>query len=152
VTVVITTYLRDRRGRLQNIRDVESYTASKDYVEGVVALSIHGAVIISEQDWDDINFLWLDMIQAAEECRTTGAGERYFPDQPVLFRVERLPAGRLLVSLRWDEQRRAASVDAGEFYRALAAAGLEYFAFERRCLRGEAAHELAVVQRWLAEG
>ena len=152
MTVVITTYLRDRRGRLQNIRDVETYKASKDYVEGVVALSIHGAVIISEQDWDDINFLWPDMVQAAEECRNTGAGETVLrrPAGPVPGRA---PAGGPAAGLAaLGEQRRAASVDAGEFHRALAAAGLEYFAFERRCLRGEATDEPAVLQRWLDAG
>jgi hypothetical protein len=153
VAVVITTYLRDRRGRLQNIRDVEFYKGSNDYVEGVVTLDIHGAVIFSEEEWVDVNYLWRDMIQAVAECRNTGGGERNFPEQTIRFRIERLPAGRLLVSLRSGDQRRATSVEADEFFRAFAAAGLEYFAFERRHLRRPHQEgEPALLQRWLDEG
>ena len=115
-------------------------------VLGAVLMSIAGADLLTSAEWDDLDSLWAYLVQALESCLDTGAGETYFPDQAILFQVERLPTQRLLVSVSYDDVRRAATARAGEFTAALAAAGAEFFG-----RRGRNGREAAVCNRWAAE-
>jgi hypothetical protein len=151
VPVTVVSYLRGKRGVFTNIRDVKRYVGDRTYVEGAVEITIDGYELMTHRHWDDVDMLWALLVQAVEACRTTGAGETYFPDQPLLFRVERRPAGRLLVALGIGDDRRAKSADAEEFYRALAAAGVEFFHWHRRLVKGSDGYpsENALLRSWL---
>jgi hypothetical protein len=152
VAVVIDTCLRTGSDGFRSIRQLERYDGDPDHVEGAIVMTIDGVPLLSEADWDDVDWLWPSVVQAAEECRITGAGERRFPDQPVLFSARRLATGRLLVSVQLGDETRAATTQATEFYRALAAAGTEFFNHHRRLVRGSGGHEreAALLRTWLA--
>jgi hypothetical protein len=151
VPVTVVSSLRSKRGVFTNIRDVKRYDGDRDYVEGAVEITIDGYELMTQRHWDDIDWLWPFMVQAVEACRTTGAGETYFPDQPLLFRVERRPAGRLLVALGTGDERRAKTADADEFCRALAVAGVEFFHWHRRMVKRSDGYpsENALLRSWL---
>jgi len=151
VPVIISSHLRSKRGVFTNIRDVKRYEGDRHYVEGAVVITIDGYELMTERHWDDVDMLWALLVQATEACRVTGAGETYFPDQPLLFRVERLPTGRLLIALGTGDERRATTADADEFYRALAAAGVEFFHWHRRLVKGSDGYprEDALLRTWL---
>jgi hypothetical protein len=152
VAVVIDTFLRTGSDGFRSVRELERYDGDPSYVEGAIVMSIDGVPLLSEDEWDDVDWLWPSLVQAAEECRTTGAGQRMFPDQPVLFSARRLATGRLLVSVQLGDETRAATAKAAEFYRALAAAGTEFFNHHRRLVRGGGGYEreAALLRAWLA--
>jgi hypothetical protein len=152
VAVVIDTYLRTGTGGFRSIRELERYDGDPDHVEGAIVMSIDGVPLLSEDERDDVDWLWPSLVQAAEECRTTGAGQRAFPDQPIWFSARSLATGRLLVSVQLGDQTRAAAAKATEFYCALAAAGTEFFDHHRRLVRGSGGYEreAALLRTWLA--
>lgn len=52
---------------------------------GAISLTVDGVELLGPELWDDVNWLWPFVILALDECRRSGAGQRYFPDQPIEF-------------------------------------------------------------------
>jgi hypothetical protein len=150
VTVVIDTLVRTASGDLRPIRELDRYDGDPAHVEGAVVMAVDGAPILSAGEWDDIDYLWAYLVQAADACRRTGAGECSFPDQPITFRAQRLGTGRLLLAVQIGDERRTATPPDAEFYRALAAAGSEFFEHHRRLVRGSGGYEreAAILRSW----
>lgn len=148
---MIDTLLRAADGSFERFAGVERYDGDPRRVEGAVTIHVDGKPLLTRAEWDELDWLWPFLVQAVDEAQATGEGERCFPDQPIRFRVERLPTGRFLASVGLGEERRGASADAGEFVRAIAAAGLAFFEHRDRIIRGGGGdqQEADLCRRWL---
>ncbi|WP_413250464.1 hypothetical protein [Sinomonas flava] len=133
------------------IQEISRYGGDREYVPGAISLRIDGIEILGVELWDDVNWLWLFIVQALDDCRRTGFGNRGFPDQPISFSVRVAGAGQLLVSVTDGESiNRKANAVADELYAAVAGAGLEFFAQLERLCPGTNLDESKVLQAWLA--
>ena len=153
MSVVIETSLGSAETGFTAISAVERYEGDREYVAGAIELSVDGAPVITRDEWDDVNWLWPFVVEASAGCRESGSGEIYFPDQPILFRAERLPGSdRVKLSLTAADLQRAAVADAEEYYRAIAAAGLEFLQHLDRLVSAAAqplAAQLGALRAWL---
>jgi hypothetical protein len=84
MTVSIESLLRVSGDRFERISAIERYRGDPRHVEGAILLSVNDVEVLSSDLWDDVNWLWPFVIQAADEARREGAGQTYFPDQPIL--------------------------------------------------------------------
>ncbi|MEI8407153.1 MULTISPECIES: hypothetical protein [unclassified Kribbella] len=112
-------------------------------------LIVDGVEVLSLDLWDDVNWLWPYVVQALDDCRRTGTGERYFPDQPILFRAKTVGRrGEVLLSVTGESITRKVVVPADELFPAVALAGLEFFAELDRLCGAAAPVERAVLEAW----
>ena len=138
---------------------MESATAHDgacDYVPGAISLTVDGAELLGDGLWDDVNWLWPGIVGALEECRRSGSGTSWFPDQPIVFGAESLRRpGYLKVSVTTADRsiHRAAVAPSDAVYEAVARAGLTFFAaLARLCGSSGASREEAELRRWLQGG
>jgi hypothetical protein len=148
---VVDTLLRAADGSFERFADVERYDGDPHQVEGAVLIHVDGKPLLTQAEWDELDSLWSFLVQAVDEALAIGEGERSFPDQPIRFRVKRLPTGRFLVSVDLGDERRGASADVDEFVRAIAAAGLAFFNHKNLIIRGAGGDQQHVdlCRRWL---
>ena len=154
MSVEIQTFIGSPEHGFREVSEVPAYEGDEDYVPGAISLVADGTPIITLREWDDVNWLWPFVVRASAEFRERGEGETYFPDQPLVFRLEQAPEpGCVALSLRVrDVVRRHAVVDSGEYFRSLAAAGLHYFDHQERLIPGSglaAMREVAALRSWL---
>lgn len=153
--VAVESYVRvDSEFRL--IREVERHDGSCDYVPGAISLSVDGVELLGLALWDEINWLWPYVIQALDECRRSGSGKRYFPDQPILFSAETAGwAGHVLLRVTTSSKSidRSAVAPADELYGVVARAGIDFIEELRRLCGPEpaSAKEETALRRWLEE-
>jgi hypothetical protein len=125
------------------------------WIPGAIMLKLGTAQVLSVDLWDDVNWLWPFLVQLLDECRRTGEGARWFPDQPIRMTAETLK-GRDLIrfSVAGGTVARTGVAPATEVYRAVAEAALAYLVeLERLGGRTEADDEVEVMVRsWLATG
>lgn len=148
--VQIQSYVRIGE-EFQPIQDVTRYDGGSMYVPGAVSLVVDEVELIGIELWDDINWLWPLIVQAVDDCRTTGTGKRGFPDQPISVKVEAAWPGHALVSVVSDSFEHKAVAPEEELYDAVAQAGLVFFAeLQRICsdYDGDDA-EIDVLRSWL---
>ena len=128
-TVNINSYLRLNDGHFIPFDDVDSYSGDCQYVPGAIVFAIGSVEVLSLALWDDINWLWPYVVQALDECRRNGHGQRFFPDQPLRFRAEALgSSGQLLVSVKGGAINNRAVGPAHDIYVEAARAALAFFA------------------------
>ncbi len=129
--------------------------SSCEYVDGAIVLEVAGIAVLSLELWDDIDWLWPFVVQAFDDCRRLGAGERYFPSQPLLFSVNALGrSGLIRISVSGGEIQNSAIGPAHEIYRAVAGAALAFYEHLRGYCPADPAAERAIstAASWLGEG
>ncbi len=119
--ISVETLLKDETGILWPLAQWEESLAGQEVLEGAILLSVDDSVIFDRELWDDIDYLWGLLGEAAVECRRSGKALTHFPGQPidiilemidprlVLIRVSHLPIGLL----------NAAVADADELWAAI---------------------------------
>ncbi len=145
--VEVRSYLRSGDGRFLPLDEVDSFDGDCRWVSGAIVLSIGGVEVLSLELWDDVNWLWPYVVQALDECRRAGQGERFFPDQPLRFRAESLgSSGQVLLSVTGGSIANKAVGPADEIYKAVAQAALAFFAALHRLCPPEGPADLQVVK------
>lgn len=150
MSVEVTTFLRTPSGPIP-IAAVQRYDGEAAWVPGSIVLSVDGVDLLSHDLWDDVNWLWPFVVQAVDEGLRTGSGERYFPDQPILFQVS-VQGSRVLLTVKGSSKDRTVSADRFELLHALGAGALAFFAELERLVPGSAAStskEEAIARGWL---
>lgn len=148
----IQSFIRTGPDQFVAIAEAERWRGSSNHIEGAIVMTLDGVEVLGLDLWDDLNWLWRYVVKAAADARSTGAGETYFPDQPLLFRIEPIAwQDRVLVLVRSGDVNRAAPIIAAEFYPALATAALNAFAHLERIADSDPgfAAEQAVARSWL---
>lgn len=131
--VEVRSHLRREDGTFVPFHDLSSFAGDCHYVPGAIELTVGGVEVLSLALWDDINWLWPYVVQALDECRRTGQGERFFPDQPLKFRAESLGAsGQLLLSVTGGSINNRAVGPADDIYEEVAREVTRFFASLRR--------------------
>ncbi|MCB1281555.1 MAG: hypothetical protein KDB18_08525 [Salinibacterium sp.] len=154
IGIEVDTLLRSPVGEFARIADVGSYSGDASHVPGAIELSVHGAVVLDRELWDDVDWLWPYVIQAIDECLAFGLGERYFPDQPIVFRVERIGDRRLMFTVQGGAIDRMVAADTAELLAAVAEAALDFFDHLERLVPGSEAtfvEEIARVRSWAVQ-
>lgn len=151
--VEIRSYLRVGDGQFVPMEEAEVFDGDCRWVPGAIVFTIDGVEVLSFELWDDINWLWPFIVQALDDCRREGRGERYFPDQPLLFRAEMLgSSGQMRLSVTGGGVETMAVGPAEEIYEAVAHAALCFFpALYRLCPSEWLAdsREIAIVNSWI---
>ncbi|MGW6128726.1 hypothetical protein ACWFNE_01740 [Cellulomonas sp. NPDC055163] len=143
-------------GEFRPIREAGRHDNSCLYVPGAISLIVDGVELLGVKLWDDVNLLWPFVVQALDECRRSGSGQRAFPDQPIHVSAETLQrGGDVLVRITTPDRTidRSAVVPADELYAVVARAGIQFFEELRRLCgpRRYPSQEEAALRRWLAE-
>lgn len=147
MSVEIETYLRSASGDFVLVADVPDYSGDNRHVSGAINFVVDGQHVLDQELWDDVDWLWPYVVQAIDECVTSGHGERYFPDQPVLFRADRCGESRLMLKVEGGPIHRVVSADRREVLAAVAAAALDFFAHLERLIPGTYAVVVQEVER-----
>ena len=154
--VEIRSYLRVGDGQFVPMEEAEFFEGDCTWVPGTIVFAIDGVEVLSFELWDDINHLWPYVVRALEDCRREGQGERYFPDQPLLFRAEMLgSSGQMRLSVTGGGVKTMAVGPAEEIYEAVAHAALSFFpALHRLCPPEGPADDqiIAIVKSWIGTG
>ncbi len=124
MSVEVKTYLRTPSGPV-HIVDVQRYDGDAAWVPGSIVLNVDGVELLSHDLWDDVNWLWPLVVQAVDESLRTGSGERYFPDQPILFGAKS-QGSRMLLTVKGSSRDRSVSADRVELLHALGAGALAF--------------------------
>lgn len=127
MSVEIETLLRSSSGEFTRVGDVDRYAGDERHVSGAIEFVVNGQHLLDQELWDDVDWLWPYVIQAIDEGVASGVGERYFPDQPILFRVERASENRLLFKVDGGTIHRVVSADQPDVLQAVAAAATDFF-------------------------
>lgn len=151
--ISIKTYIR-LDGQFRPVREVESHDGTCEYVPGAISMSVDGTEVLGLDLWDDVNWLWPFIVQALDECRRTGAGKRFFPDQPIVFRAEKMKwAGNVMITVVNSSKsvNRTVVAPANELYQVLAQSGIEFFQELRRLCGPDPASEKdeRTLKEWL---
>lgn len=89
------SFLKDGEGRYVEIQVWTGRLPDDDYIEGWIALSVDGQVLLDERHWDLIDQLWAYLIDGLIKSLDSGEPfECYFPDQPLKLRIH---------PMRWNE-------------------------------------------------
>ncbi len=157
MSVEVATLLGDPEAGFTEIGAVERYDGDRDYVHGAIRMTVEYVPLLTEAEWDDVNWLWPFVVKASLDCEQTGRGETLFPDQPIEFRVERHgDAERVRVTVTVPGKRpRTAVTSARAYSGALAAAGLHFFAHLERLVPRSAdtdRDKVAALRRWASAG
>jgi hypothetical protein len=148
-SISIESFVRLGDGEFTPIREVRPFAGDCAYVPGAIVLSVDGVAVLSLDLWDDINWLWPYVVQALDDCRRTGTGERYFPDQPILFRAKTAGSrGEVLLSVTGESLTRKVVVPAHELFPAVAEAGLDFFTELDRLCGAAAPAEVGILEAW----
>ncbi|MBO3102138.1 hypothetical protein KG102_15675 [Cellulomonas fengjieae] len=114
-----------------------------------------GVELLGPELWDDVNWLWPFVVQALDECRQSGSGKRYFPDQPVAFTATTQWEGNVLLTVTTSDRsiHRSAVAPSDELYDVVARSGIEFFQELRRLCGPDPASEVeeAALRRWLGD-
>lgn len=152
MTVSVSSHLRLPDGTFKPVANA-TRVEDCDYVKGAIRLVVDGTELFSLDLWDDINWLWPFVINAMEDCRNSGSGQRYFPSQPLLFEATSLGSGdQVRLSVSGGEILRSVVVGGSDIYAAVAHAALDFFSsLERLCPAAWAAHRrnAEAVESWL---
>lgn len=151
--VVVETYLRDGGGAFTPVAEVVRYDGDQRHVPGAIELVVDGQPVLDRELWDDVDWLWPLVVQAVDDGLRTGVGERWFPDQPILVRVERSGAHRLLLTVTGGPVHRVVSADRAALARAVAAGARDFFGHLERLVPGTGSApavvaEVARVDAW----
>ncbi|WP_258724744.1 hypothetical protein [Cellulomonas sp. NS3] len=144
-------------GEFRPIRDAERHDDSCRWVPGAISLTVDGVELMGVTLWDDVNWLWPFVVQALDECRRSGSGQRAFPSQGIYFGASALRGGAdllLRVTTPDGSIDRRAVAPADKLYVTVARAGIEFFEELRRLCGSEAdpsVQEEAPLRRWLDE-
>jgi hypothetical protein len=123
----ITSYLRTASGEFVDITETTSPPPDPAYVEGAIAMTVNGVRILDQDLWDYVDQLWAYISDMVLKLATEDEASTYFPDQPIRLSFKRVAGGLVLVSLSYDDVRRAVSADEREFLAALRRCGMEFF-------------------------
>lgn len=131
----VRSYLRVNDGKFVPFEDVEAFSGDCRWVPGAIVFRIGDTEVLSLELWDDINWLWPYVVQALDDCRRVGEGERFFPSQPLRFRAESLGgSGQIRLSVTGGSIENRAVGLADEIYGSVAQAVLVFFeALHRLC-------------------
>lgn len=135
--VHVRSFLRTerRKGTLVPIEDWSSSLRGRHFIEGAVELTIGGKPVVTQEMWDDIDFLWPMIIKGLEELATRGSASVWFPDQPLELALKRVRRETLSVAVerpvrrtgRRSARRTAAGVEEQNFYAHMIDAGEHFF-------------------------
>ncbi|GEL98530.1 hypothetical protein [Cellulomonas terrae] len=155
--VRVESYVRVQ-GAFRPIRSVQRYDDSTEHVPGAISLLVDEVELLGVELWDDVNWLWPYVVKALDDCRRTGSGKRYFPDQPIAFEAKKLPrAGSVLLTVRdAGSLHRSVRAPLGELYEEVGRAGLDFFQELRRLcgvleLPVASEKDEATMRTWLAD-
>ena len=153
MSVVVTSWLRDPSEGFVPFGSVPPPRC--EYIEGAIILEVEGVEVLSLELWDDMDWLWPFVVQALDDCRRLGEGERDFPDQPLLFRAEALGgSGWVRLSVKGGEIYMSAIGSGCEIYQAVAEGALAFYGHLRtHCPSDPVSREIiATAASWLDEG
>lgn len=137
--VHVRSFLRTkgRKGVLVPIDEWSSPLRGRHYIEGALELTIGGKPVVTQDMWDDLDFLWPMVIKGLEELTNQGSASVWFPDQPLELAFDRVQRDTLRVAaqpLRTDRAsdrkpswRNAAGVEERNFYAHMIHAGEHFF-------------------------
>lgn len=151
--VEITTYVR-LDGRFIPITDVDSHDGSCDYLPGAIRFAVDGVELLGVDLWDDVNWLWPLVIQMLDDYKRTGAGKRFFPDQPIaMTAAEAAWPGYTQVAVFTSDKliNRTVVAPRQELFDTVALAGLEFFQHLRRLCGAGSVQEQdkEVLEHWI---
>jgi hypothetical protein len=149
--VRIETFLRIADGTFVPIGEVDVYAGDPRHMEGAIVMTLDGREVLSLELWDDVDMLWPFVVQALDECLTWGLGERFFPDQPIRFQVERMSDDQLSVSVSGGRTDNLGTAQRSEFVNAIASAAAEFFRHLERLIPGSdviVEPEMARIRSW----
>jgi len=152
MSVVVTSWLGDPSEGFAPFGSTRP--ARCEYIDGAIVLEVAGVEVLSLEMWDDIDWLWPFVVQALDECKRLGVGERYFPSQPLLFRAEWLGSpGLVRISVAGGEIRNSVVGSGQEIYRAVGEAALDFYTHLRaHCSSDPADDEIvSIAASWLGE-
>lgn len=153
-TIEIETFIRVA-GKFVPVADVTRYQGARNYVEGAISLTIDDTEVFGLDLWDDVNWLWPLVIQAFEDCRNSGLGKRWFPDQPLSIVVEEIWGGKTRIKVAdGTPSRRSAVAPSAELYTAVGRAANEFFSKLQRLVPGTyyGSYETSIIGRWNESG
>ncbi|MFE4752901.1 hypothetical protein ACFRIB_21915 [Streptomyces mirabilis] len=136
--IEITSYLRTKSGGFTTVPDTTSAPSDPSYVEGAIELTINGVRILDQELWDYVDELWSYISDMVLSLKHEDEAATYFPDQPIRLSFKRLGGGLVLVSLTYDDVKRATSVDERELVEALQRSGTKFFTRMKELLPGNA--------------
>jgi hypothetical protein len=147
VTVEINTYIRDEAGAFVPCSELIRYGGDLRHVAGYISFVVDGQPLLDEALWDDVDWLWPYVVQALDECLRDGVGERFFPDQPIRFRAERIGGDRVLLRVNGGSVDRAVTAGRVETVAAVADAARTFFAELERLVPGSGTADRTEVER-----
>jgi hypothetical protein len=120
----VSSYLKDREGRDVEIAQWSARVPDENYVEGWIALSVDGHVLLNESHWDLVDQLWAYLIDGISESLNSGrAFECFFPDQPLKLRIQPMSWDELVFTVGEHSTRTSKT----SFVKAIATGGREFF-------------------------
>ncbi|NTW38875.1 MAG: hypothetical protein HGA44_03135 [Cellulomonadaceae bacterium] len=126
--VQIMSFVRRGDGTFVEIAGAADHAGECEYLPGAVSFRVDGTELFGLELWDDVNWLWPLMVQVFADCRRSGSGKRWFPDQPISMTAERVSPEHVLVRVtNGSAINRSAVAPADELFQALAVAGLHFF-------------------------
>lgn len=126
--IEIESFLRSSSGRFTPVAEAREVPGSDPlHIEGAIDLKIDYTPILDTTLWDDVDQLWAYIGIMVGSLADQDEVSTYFPDQPIELKFRRQGGGRLLVSVTWDDNHRAASVSEHELVTALQGKGAAFF-------------------------
>lgn len=102
--VKISTFvLFDRKEGFVDIYYTKRQEKKRKFLEGAIVLEVNGRNVIDKSLWDDIEFIWYELVDMTVDFIEHGKGKMEFPDQPISANIRKVKGGlvRLEVSA-WD--------------------------------------------------
>lgn len=127
--VQVRSLVRAKNGVFIPLAEVQSDAASRwMFVEGAIELTVRQKAVITTEEWDDIDDLWINITSVVRKiCGGEEQAEMYFPDQPIMFRLSRIQGGMMeVVSEKGNARRRAVAAER-DIVTALCRAGISFF-------------------------
>lgn len=115
-------------GKFLAMADWRLPPSDPSYIEGAIVLRINGIQVLGLEEWDDVNWLWSYIINVLEDLDSRPEASTDFPDQPLLLKFVRRPAGKIAVEVSHNSVvLSTAEADMREFLLVLEDAGANFF-------------------------
>jgi hypothetical protein len=97
-------------------------------LEGAICITIYGTELLGEEHWDDVDSLWVLIVEMLVEFRIRDKVRIRFPDQPLELGMRRFKGGNVELQLSLDKEiLRRETVQEEELIKAIGRAGIAFF-------------------------